>query len=126
MKSGDGTETLNIPYQIQTVNAGSKVLAADEAGIEEKARNQSLLKSLMRGYVWREKLLETPGMTLAQLMKDEDIKGPYIVELITLTYMAPSIVEGILRGKCPANFDLHEMARSLPLSWLEQKNAISF
>lgn len=95
------------------------MLAADEAGIEEKARNQSLLKSLIRGYVWREKLLETPGMTLAQLMKDEGIKGPYIMELINLTYMAPSIIEGILCGKCPTNFDLHEVARGLPLNWIE-------
>lgn len=54
LKSADGAETLNIPYQIQTVNAGSKVLAADEAGIEEKARNQSLLNPATGQAVQRE------------------------------------------------------------------------
>ena len=52
------------------VNAGSKLLAADAAGSEEKARHKSLLISLIREYAWREKPLETPGMTLAQLIKD--------------------------------------------------------
>ena len=116
---------LNVPYQTRILQSGSKVLSCGQTSMEEKERQQNIMKAIVRGHIWRDTLLKTPNMTLAKLMEQEGIKGPYLMELINLTFLAPNILEGILQGNVPLDFDIHKVARKLPLSWSEQRRILA-
>lgn len=115
---------LNISYQFQTLRAGSKVMATDEPTSEQKAQQQTLLKALLRGFIWREELLKTEGMTLAMLSKKEGIDATYITRLINLTFLAPDLITSILKGAGPNHLDVQATGH-MSLSWAAQRKLLA-
>lgn len=111
-----------ISYQFVVVGNRGKSIASDGMVMNDvSAQQQVLLKALIRGYALRDKLLNTPDMTLAKLAEDEKINGTYLMGLINLTYLAPDIIAQIIEGSTPPHLNLKSLIFGFPISWQEHR-----
>lgn len=73
--------------------------------------------------ILRDKLLNTPDMTMAKLAESEKINGTYLMGLINLTYLAPNIITQIVEGSTLPHLNLKSLILGFPISWQEQRKA---
>ena len=82
--------------------------------------DSAMIKALARAHRWK-KLLESRTYAIVDdLAKAEKINASYISRVLRLTLLAPAIVEAILDGRQPIEFQLDEILKPFPVNWEEQ------
>ncbi len=59
--------------------------------------------------------------SITDLAAQEDVTDAYVCRLLSLTCLAPDIVEAILKGRQPKGLKLAILLRGIPLVWEEQR-----
>ena len=122
--SRDGsTLTVRMPL-IFRKRGGRKVVIApygSESWAPPRPRvDNTMVKAIARAFRWR-KLLETGTHTIvAEIAAAEKINASYVGRVLRLTLLSPEIVEAILDGRQPADLQLEDLLRPLPVGWREQ------
>ena len=60
------------------------------------------------------------------LAKQEDVTQRYIAHLIKLAFLAPDIIEAIIKGNIPPTLSLGRLKKGIPLDWEEQRQSLGF
>ena len=130
IKSDGRTITVRVPISIRKRGGRKVVLAPD--GIEHDPRtlrcqqiDNAMVKALARAFRWREMLERGKCATVLEIAAEERINESYVSRLLRLTLLAPDIIEAILDGSQPPTMTLARLMRQVPVSWREQRAAIS-
>jgi hypothetical protein len=130
IKSDGRTITVRVPISIRKRGGRKVVLAPD--GLQHDPRklhcrqaDNAMVKALARGFRWREMLESGKHATVAEIAADERINESYVSRHLRLSLLAPDIIEAILRGSQPPTMTLARLMRQIPVSWREQRAAIS-
>lgn len=118
----DGAE-LTTKYQF-TAPGRHKGIVDDEKGFQApESQRKSLLKALVQGYVWRNRLFDN-GESVTEIAKSEGKSDSYITRHIHFSMMAPDIMGRILHGDIPAHVMRERLIYDWPVHWKEQKQFI--
>jgi len=63
---------------------------------------------------------------MAELARNEDVTQRYIAHIIKLAYLAPDIMDAIIKGDIPAQLSLGQLKKDIPLDWDEQRRLFGF
>jgi site-specific DNA recombinase len=90
--------------------------------------NPSLIKLIVRAYLFKARLLHSAGGKFADLARREKLNRSYYSRVVRLTYLAPDITRAILEGRQPPNLTAARLLEhsGLPLAWPEQRKALGF
>jgi len=86
----------------------------------------SLLKALARAHGWYEMALEGKAVDLRALSRHAGMSERYVGKVFECAFLAPDIVESILRGHQPDDLTFAKLAKGIPLSWVEQRRQFGF
>jgi hypothetical protein len=64
--------------------------------------------------------------SITDLAEQEGVTDAYVCRLLTLTCLAPEIVEAILDGRQPKGLRLVEILGNGPVGWEEQRESVGF
>ncbi|MFT5438152.1 MAG: site-specific DNA recombinase [Alphaproteobacteria bacterium] len=99
----------------------------------ENQRNPSkpdpaLIKAVLRAHRWFEDLTSGRAGSRGEIARRENLSDRYIGRLLPLSFLAPDIVEAILRGNQTADITVEMLTRQieLPLGWAEQRTLLGF
>ena len=81
----------------------------------------SLQLALGRGYKWLAMLESGEVGTMTEIAKREGIDNSYVSRMVTLTTLAPTVVEAILLNELPDHLTLFDLAVDPPALWDEQR-----
>jgi len=98
-------------------------------GVELRAPpDEALVRLLTRAHSLAGHLARNPSITLEEAGAAQDMGAPYAARLMRLNYLAPNIVEAILKGQQPAALSATKLMADtrLPLAWAEQRKALGF
>ena len=84
-----------------------------------------MVKAIARAFRWRELLENGTHATAAEIAVAEKINASYVGRVLRLTLLAPDIVEAILGGRQPADLQLEDLLRRLPMLWEAQRSTLS-
>ena len=91
-----------------------------------KKEDRYLIKILANGFTYRE-TQEAKNLNLHELAEIYHQDPAYIGAQIRLTFLAPDIIDAILRGAQPKTMTARELLRaSIPASWPEQRKLFGF
>ena len=90
------------------------------------ARNQTLVKALVRAHRWRRRIESGQANSITDLAEQDGVTDAYVCRLLPLTCLAPDIVEAILNGRQPKGLRLAEMLGNGPVGWDEQRERLGF
>lgn len=118
--------TRSFPMQLKRRGVELRLIVGDHdrsAG----AVNLSLLKAVARAHRWFDELTTEKAKSLAQIATREGLGVRYVGRLIRLAFLAPDIVESIMRGRQPMNLTAEALTRrvEIPFEWRSQKEALN-
>ena len=128
----DKTLSVFIPIQIRKKQGYvTMILPEDAAEYQEvenpKNYNEKLVKAFATAYKWQRMLKEKTVNSLNEIAELERIDKSYIAKVFKLNYVAPDIVEAILKGAQPASLNLRDfIQKTIPDLWAEQREVFGF
>jgi site-specific DNA recombinase len=88
------------------------------------SRRDALLIAIAKARRWMDDLAHARAASFAVIARREAKVERHIRLLVTLAFLSPRIVSGLLDGTAPANFTITALARALPWSWAEQEHCL--
>jgi site-specific DNA recombinase len=85
-----------------------------------------LIKAVVRGHAWYEKILEGRVVDPASLARESNLAPEYVRNVLGCAFLAPDIVEAILEGRQPLTLKFANLYKHVPLSWAEQRRQLGF
>jgi site-specific DNA recombinase len=122
----DAIVTRFIPLQVKRRGVELQLVIAG-AHTQRPKVDLALLKAVGRARRWFDRLALERATSLAAIASQEGVSARYVVRLIRLAFLAPSIVEMIAQGRQPAELTVEMLTRRtvLPLEWAEQRRTLS-
>jgi hypothetical protein len=121
------TLTVSIPLTFRKRGGRKLVIAPNgsESWAPPRPRiDNTMVKAIARAFRWR-KLLETgTHTTVAEIAAAEKFNASYVGRVLRLTLLPPEIVEAFLDGRQPADLQLEDLLRPIPVGWREQRAEI--
>jgi site-specific DNA recombinase len=85
-----------------------------------------LIKAVVRGHTWYEKVLEGKVIDLKSLAREVGVTPQYVRNIINCAFLAPDIVEAILEGRQLLTLKFANLYKPIPLNWAEQRCQFGF
>jgi len=116
--------TVRVPLAIRRRPGRKTVVMPDtRQPVPMTARaDPALVKALARAHRYQRMLDEGRHESLTDLAAAEKLDRSFLGKLLSLTLLAPDLVEAILDGRCEAS--LPTLLRPLPACWQEQARAL--
>ena len=121
--------TLSVPARLKRAGLGTKMVIDGPAGRGRKGKaDPSLAKLIVKGHVFRDKLIKGGGASLSDIAVRQGVTRSYFTRLVRLTFLAPDITRAILEGRHPPTLTAAKLkeASRLPLDWREQREVLGF
>lgn len=116
--------TIHVPLMIRQ-RGGRKLVIAPPASQDwdppPSRFDNTLIKALARAHRWKRMLDLGKYATISELAAGEKLDRGYLGKILTLTLLAPDIIESILDGTQPPELGVHILRRGFPASWEAQR-----
>jgi DNA invertase Pin-like site-specific DNA recombinase len=116
-----------VPQQVRRRGVEMRlVLASGTAPVSPP--DPVLLKVVARAYRCFDALVTGRALSIAEVAQREAVDERYISNILPLAFLAPEIVEAIVRGTQPPDLTAKKLVRrtDLPLDWQAQRGALGF
>jgi site-specific DNA recombinase len=119
--------TRDIPLQLKRRGVETRLVIESRAPSQAKP-DPILLKEIARAHRCFEALLTRRVASIAELAAIEGVDDRYVSNVLPLAFLAPEIVEAIVRGIQPPDLTATKLLRriDLPLDWHAQKRDLGF
>jgi len=121
--------TLSVPARLKRAGLGTKMVIDGPEGRGRKGKaDPSLSKLIVKGHVFRDKLIKGGGASLSDIAARQGVTRSYFTRLVRLTFLAPDITRAILEGRHPPTLTAAKLkeASRMPLGWREQREVLGF
>lgn len=89
--------------------------------------NERLAKAVVSAFKWQKMLQEKLVSSFNEIANIENTDSAYVAKVFKLTYLAPDIIEAILKGTQPQDLKLRDFtAKAIPDLWEEQREVFGF
>ncbi|WP_247888603.1 hypothetical protein [Azospirillum brasilense] len=89
--------------------------------------DEALVKALARAHRWCRRLASGQVASVSDLATEAGRTKAYIRQILRLAFLAPDLVDAILRGEQPLRLTLATMLETdIPLAWNEQCRLLGF
>ena len=84
--------------------------------------DQTLLKTIVRAHKWFHDPATGRMKNMAEIASSEGVDKSYVFRVVNLVFLAPDIIESIVAGQQPADFNVEKLTKrtDLPLEWAQQ------
>ena len=126
--SETGLITIHVPFALKRRGGRKLVIMPEGAAVTpESARaDETMLKALARARRWGRLLESGKHASIKSIAEAEGINHSYVVRILRLMFLAPDIVEAILKGHQPKGLELAALMAEFPAEWGEQREAFGF
>jgi hypothetical protein len=128
-RSDDGNDrliTIELPFDIIRRDNGAKVLATGAQVPLVDSSASALVKAVVRGYTWRQQLLNGSARSITEIAQKEEVTHRYVARLLRLGFLAPDIIAGILAHQQPMEMTVDRLSGPIPIDWNEQRRLFGF
>lgn len=116
--------TRSIRYIFNTPGRHKGIVAESANFQAPESQRQALLKSLIRGYVWRKRLIEN-SESVTEIARSEGMPDSFVTRHIHFSMMAPDIMRKILQGNILAHVMRQSLVNKWTTNWARQNEAFS-
>ena len=117
----EAEHTIEIPFSLQRRAGSFQILPSSTGGRVVSMRDPSLIKAVVRGKQWAERLLSGEGNSPGDLAREAGVTTHYLMRLVRYAFLAPDITEAILAGTQSARITVESLREPIPLDWSEQR-----
>ncbi len=121
-EDSNSTFALDLEVTFKRRGVGMKLILSDDRQ-QLPMPDPKLIAAVSAGRRWFAELKDGKARSVTELAEDHGVDRTDIGRLMPLAFLAPDIVEAILRGRQPIEFTVSRWKRigDLPVSWPEQR-----
>jgi len=118
---------ITVPIEIRRRGREAKIVIGSDQHSASKP-DPALLNAVVLARQWLKQLTAGRYASISDLARTVGVDDGEISRLLPLAFLAPSIVEAIIRGGQPVDLTARRLKRlkPLPVSWAEQRRALGF
>lgn len=126
-ENGYNEELMEFTYPINLFKKrGRRIIICPEEIIEKGQVDMKLVQAVCNAFTWQKEVIEK-NISLHELSRRLKLDRSYIGRIMKLTFLAPDIIEAILKGKQPRHLKIINFTRdSIPYLWSEQRELYGF
>ena len=125
--AAEDQETIQLTQPIRLEARASEVLiVAPKGASPSRPSDPALIKAVVRAHRWRELIIKGKITGLEQIAEQEGLTPRYVRRILNLAFLAPDIIEAILRGDSPPTLMQQELQKGVPADWREQRKLLEF
>ena len=117
---------LTIKAVTKRAGKATRLIVGD--AVAEKT-DANLIKLLVKAFDIRDQLFSSQPGSIDSLARETRASGSYMTCLVRLTYLAPDIIEAILKGRHPVTLSARRLVtttKDLPMDWAAQRKWLDF
>ena len=123
--SAPASMTVFIPLAVRKRNGRPKIMPpAEMVPVSDGGVDPHVLRAIARAWSWRRKLENGEASTILDIAQGEDVTDRYVSRMIGLAYLAPAVLEKLVRRRCPPAVSVKNLAAAAELPWAEQHPAV--
>lgn len=117
-----------LPLRLRRRGVETRLVLAGGAERRPDGVDPSLVKAIIRGRDWFERLVDGRARSYAEIAHAEGVNPRYVAHLVPLAFLAPDIVASVVAGTQPADLTTEVLTKrmDLPLAWDEQRAVLGF
>ena len=118
------TLDLVIPARLKRIGMETKLLIGGTGG-PRGTPDRSMLRLLAQANRYRKMMLDGQGRTMSELAREAGVGRPYFCRIVRLGFLAPDVVNALLRDRHPPELTAQQLSRQtkLPNGWEDQVSA---
>jgi DNA invertase Pin-like site-specific DNA recombinase len=116
-----------IPAKLKRCSHETKLIIGEK--YTDKNNSTSVLaiqNALKKALIWNQVLITNQVSGMKALAKQEKVTQRYIAHLIQLAFLAPDIMEAIIKGDIPKKLTLYKLKEGFSYDWNEQRKELGF
>lgn len=118
---------ISLPAKLKRCAHETKLIIGDEYINEQNSTTVlAIQNALKKALTWNQALITNQISGMKTLAKQEKVTQRYIAHLIQLAFLAPDIMEAILKGDIPKMLTLSKLKEGFSFDWNEQHNELGF
>ena len=119
--------TIILPLDVRRRGVESRLVIGSEQQ-RPPSVDQRLVDTIARAMNWMQRLTSGATKTTAELAREDGVDDGEISRVLPLAFLAPDIVEAIVKGRQPVALTTRYLKRlkPLPASWAEQRRLLGF
>jgi hypothetical protein len=112
-----------IPVRLRRTGIEKRLLIDGATGAERRHPDHSLCRLLAQAHQYHGMLMRSEGKTITQLAQDARVSGSYFTRVLRLSFLAPEILQAILRNRHPIDLSATRLVNKtrLPVAWDAQR-----
>ncbi len=123
----DIVEVITVPIKLKRCGIEARLIVNNDMGqgphaISVKAIQNALLKALQ----WHQGLVSGTITSTAEIAKTEGTAQRYVARILKFAFLAPDIMEAIIRGNIPVNCTIARLRKGFPMDWTLQRQTLGF
>lgn len=87
---------------------------------------RALQDAVRKALIWNHALVTGQVASIKELAKREHVTPPRIGHLVRLAFLAPGIIQAIMRSEVPVDVSLGRVKEGFPLDWDGQRKTPGF
>ena len=118
--------TLTVTAQLKRVGMETRLLLEGPSADARRVPDKSLKRLIAQAYQYQAMVMRNTGKTMAALAAEAGVGGPYFSRVFRLSFLAPDIVQAILRDRHPIELNARRLAAytHLPIDWEDQRKCL--
>ena len=128
-RANGGNGQLSFKLRARLARCGGEVrlvLPASSSGESPTHPSPCLIKAVARAHVWYERIARGQVTGIRSIAKRAGIDERYVGRILRCAFLAPDIVDAIVKGRQPPNITLHDLLSDLPSDWVKQRQRLGF
>jgi len=115
--------TWSLPVRLRRTGIEKRLLIDEARGTQRRSPDHSLSRLLAQAHQYHGMLMRSEGKTITQLAKDARVTGSYFTRVLRLSFLAPEILNAILRNRHPIELSAKRLVnqKRLPVAWPSQR-----
>jgi hypothetical protein len=113
----------SIPVRLRRTGIEKRLLIGGTSDAERRVPDHSLCRLLAQAQQYHGMLMRGDGKTITQLAQDARVTGSYFTRVLRLNFLAPEILQAILRNRHPIDLSAKRLVNKtrLPVAWDAQR-----
>ena len=126
MSQPDTSLTITIPMQLRRRSGRKLVVVPDglPAAVAKPQRDDELVRAIVKAHRWRRRIESGQSRSITDLAAQGGVRDAWVWRMLTLTLLAPDIVEAILNGWPPADIGVAALMERFPFEWERQRASL--
>lgn len=121
-----GLTQIEVPVELKRSGVAMRLVVKDGVRTSEPRVDARLVTLISKAQGWFADLASGRCSSVAEVAAQSEVGSSYVARVMHLAFLAPDIVERIVRGEAPADLTVDRLCRigALPMEWQEQRRLL--